>query len=293
MNHKGLTAALSALLLVWSTACARPPQAYREMPDKHPVRSLPADPQVIRGQQNVLLDGLGHYVISLPYKLILWNWQVDRHKISEENEIVLRRYLEVNRLDTVQVRLNSYAPHKEFARLRRNKDVHGGYRYTIGVVTWIFTTILPGRLIGGDYYDPFTNTIHIFSNHPAVLVHEGGHAKDFSHRKHRGTYALGRILPFFDSYQEWIASEDAIRYFHCRHEEKYELNAYPILFPAWGTYAGSFAGWMGQAVAVTGGHVYGRYYRKARREQLENEPADAWQGDCWTSYETHMAVTPE
>ncbi|MFQ5457796.1 MAG: hypothetical protein ACE5FC_05015, partial [Myxococcota bacterium] len=183
-------------LMAWLPACAHEPRMYRAKQPKSPVRSGAADPQIVRGRPNIILDSLGHYVLSLPSKLILWNWQVDRHKISEENEAAIRRYLEVNRLAAVQVRLNSYAPHKEFGRLRRNKDVHAGYKYTLGIITWLYGALIPGRLFGGDLYDPFTNTIHIYSNHPAILLHEAGHARDFTSRKHRGTYSFIRMVPF-------------------------------------------------------------------------------------------------
>ena len=212
MRRRRLVSVSMAAIMVWIAGCAHQPRMYRKETVKSPARSQAADPQLVRGRPNFVIDGLGHYVFSLPSKLILWNWQVDRHKVSEENDTTLRRYVEVNQLDTVQVRLNTYAPHKEFGRLKRNKDVHGGYKYTVGIVAWLLTTLLPGRLIGGDHYNPYSNTINIYSNHPAILVHEGGHAKDFMSRKRRGTYALLRNIPFVAPQQEWLASEDAVRY---------------------------------------------------------------------------------
>lgn len=284
MDTRRPVSVLLIALMIWLPACAHEPRMYRAKPPKSPVRSGVADPQIARGRPNIILDSLGHYVLSLPWKLILWNWQVGRHKISEENEIIIRRYLEVNELDAVQVRLNSYAPHKEFGRLKRNKDVHAGYKYTLGMMVWLVTTVIPGRLIGGDFYNPYTNTIHIYSNHPAIVLHEAGHANDFTSRKHRGTYAFIRLVPFVAPFQEWTASEDAVRYFHCRREDSYELNAYPILFPAWGSYV-SLEG-------VIIGHAYGRYYRGARRKQLELEPRDLWRGECWTPQEEPLHPAP-
>lgn len=279
-------------LMIWLPACAHEPRMYRAKPPKSLARSETAEPQIVRGRPNIIIDSLGHYVLSLPSKLILWNWQVDRHKVSEENELLIKQYLEVNDLDTVQIRLNTYAPHKEFGRLKRNKDVHGGYKYTIGILTWLFSTLLPGRLIGGDHYNPYTNTVHIFSNHPAILAHEAGHVRDFQSRKRRGTYAFMRIVPFVAPYQEWLASQDAVRYFHCRREDMHELNSYPILFPAWGTYAGGYGGIIGLAGAVIIGHTYGRYYRSTRRGQLRSEPPDTWLGECWTAQEALIHPAP-
>jgi hypothetical protein len=284
---------LLGTVLALNANCAHEPEMYRQKPVKSPTRSAPPDPQVIRGRENVILDGLGHYVLSLPFKLILWNWQVDRHKISDENERELETYIAVNQLETVQVRLNSYAPFEEFGRLKRDKDVHGGYKYTIGILAWLEYTLLPGRLFGGDNYNPYTNTINIYSNHPAILTHEAGHAKDWKLRKHRGTYAFMRvIIPFFAAYQEWVASADAVRFKHCRREDTRELNSYPILFPAWATYIGGYGGPIGYGGAVIVGHVYGRYYRHARRNQLKTEPTDVWLGECWTDAEATLHPAP-
>src|SRR4029077_17552625 len=109
---------------------------------------------------------------------------------------------------------------------------------------------------GGDHYSPFTNTVHIYSNHPAILVHEGGHAKDWAQRSHRGTYAFLRILPFVDLYQEKLASKDAVEYFYCRADKTNELNAYPILYPAYATYIGRYLFLVpfGGPVVIIGAH---------------------------------------
>ena len=57
--------------------------------------------QIERGRPNVVIDGLGHYLFSLPSKLILWNWQVDNHDIPEDVEQHLAAYLQANGLHNV------------------------------------------------------------------------------------------------------------------------------------------------------------------------------------------------
>jgi len=254
---------------------------------------------MVRGRKNALLDGLGHYVFSFPAKLVLWNWRMENHNISENNEVILGRYLEVNGLSTTQVRLNTYAPHKEFARIRANKDVNAGYKYTLGTLSVLFYTLLPDRLfaglIGGDSYNPYTNTIHIYSDHSAVLVHEGGHAKDFAQRSRRGTYALLRLLPFVDLFQEERASEDALSYFYCRRDDKNELNAYPLLYPAYATYVAGYMPLLGGPILIVGAHILGRSERDDRREVLARERKDMFHGTCWVSdveRDTTLGLTP-
>ena len=45
-------------------------------------------------------------------------------------------------------------------RLVANKSVGWGWRYTLGTTLWLGETVFPGRLIGGDHYNPFTNTVN-------------------------------------------------------------------------------------------------------------------------------------
>ncbi|HLC16800.1 MAG TPA: hypothetical protein VJL89_11315 [Thermodesulfovibrionia bacterium] len=113
-------------------------------------------------------------------KFFLWNWKVDNHNISYDTEEKLRQYLADNDLNNVKVRLNQYNPGDEWSRLHRNKAVSAGWRYTLGAITVLGYTLLPGRLFGGDNYNPFTNTISVYSDLKPVVIHEAGHAKDMA-----------------------------------------------------------------------------------------------------------------
>jgi hypothetical protein len=288
-----LTLVVTMLALGIFGACASSPGTYQKANIRKPFKSAPAEPQIVRGRKNFLLDGLGHYCFSLVTKLILWNWSVDNHRISEENEEILHQYLAVNGLTTTQVRLNSYAPHKEFARLKKNKDVGAFYKYIFGTISVLRYTLIPDRLFAGlpsvgvgDSYNPFTNTIHIYSNHPAILVHEGGHSKDFAQRQLRGTYAIARIIPFVDLYQEYLPSEDAVNYFYCRRDEEDELNAYPILEPAYATYVSGYLPWGGFGLPIVLAHIHGRMKRTDRRHALELPEYGNFRGTCWAEGET-------
>jgi hypothetical protein len=186
----------------------------------------------------VLIDGIGHLFFSLPEKLILWNWKMGNHDISPETEKAIKDYLAVNHLHDVKVRLNDYAPLDEWRRLFNNESIGPWWRYTIGVINNIFYTLLPGRIFGGDYYNTFTNTINIFSDLPAVGLHEAGHSKDYAQRQYKALSALARILPLVPLFQEEVASSEAISYtdeYKMLHTQK---SGYKILYPAWGTYAG-------------------------------------------------------
>jgi hypothetical protein len=125
--------------------------------------------------------------------------------------------------------------------------------------------ILPGRLIGVDHYNPFTGTIHLYSDVPAIALHEGRHAKDLTRRKLPGTYAVATGLPVVSLWPEAIATGDAIAYAEQHEDPDLEREGYRILYPAYGTYVG---GSMGDFVApialpiyagaVVAGHAVGR-----------------------------------
>ncbi len=91
-------------------------------------------------------------------------------------------------------------------------DVGCGGRYTIGAISVAGEAIFPGRLFGGDRYNPYTATVHLYSDVPAIAVHEGGHAKDLTRRDWPGTYGFVTALPFVNLWGEAITSGDAIAY---------------------------------------------------------------------------------
>jgi len=217
-----------------------------------------------RGTRRPVLDGAG-WVFGIPSKIILWDRRVENHDVSADTEASIRRYLDDNDLDHVKVRINQYAPLADWRRLRANKSVGWGYRYTLGVLSVAGEAILPGRLFGGDHYNPFTGTIHLYSDVPAIALHEGGHAKDFTRRRLPGTYALVTALPFGSLWPEAIATGDAIAYARQQRDMELECESYRILFPAYGTYVGGSIGDYAAPVAlpiyagaIVAGHAVGR-----------------------------------
>ncbi len=220
-------------------------------------------PQIERGAPVPPIDFLGN-VLALPMKLILWSWKYDLHYVSPQAEEQLAAYLATQDRPLMQdarFQLNAYHPGEDLSRLVRNHFVAWPYRLLLGFpTTLLFEVLLPGRLFPwGDYYNPYTNTVHLYSDHPAIALHEAGHVHDFSTKRLKGTYAAIRLIPFVDLYQEWQASGEAIRYLKASGDRPTELSAYKILYPAYGTYVGSYLfppiGTIGGALI---GHAAGR-----------------------------------
>jgi hypothetical protein len=271
-----------ALAIAWLAAgCATTP-AYYLLPEQRyldeQVEPRAGAPQLERGRSLPPLDRLNDWIISLPTKLLLWNRHLLDHRLEPDAERVLRHYLELNGLRSVKVRHNAYAPVDEFRRLVHNREVGAPYRYTLGILTWLRYTLLPDRLLAGlpligagDHFNPFSNTIHVYSSDLAVLAHEAGHAKDYLWRDSRGTtFALVRLIPLVDLLQEERASSDAIRFFRCIARPEDELHAYRALIPAYATYIGGYfpGGPILFFPIVVVGHVAGRLQARHRREEL-------------------------
>ncbi len=226
---------------------------------------LDSEPQIQRGEPRKVIDAFG-WVWGIPSKLLLWNRRVENHNISLDTEAAIAKYLYENNLDTVRIRLNQYRPGEDWSRLARNKSVGAAWRYTFGTVSVLGETIFPGRLFGGDHYNPFTNTVHVYSDVPAIALHEGGHAKDFARRKWKGTYAAVYVLPVVPLYHESIASRDVVAYLEKHGSSEQQAAARRILYPAYATYVGNAAGYGLPSYsfplyygAVAAGHLWGRY----------------------------------
>lgn len=195
-----------------------------------------------RGKPRRIIDGFGR-IWGIPSKLMFWNRKVENHRISPETELLLTDYLETNGLTEIKVRLNQYNPWDDWRRLTRNKSVAWPWRYTFGTVTMLGETVMPGRLFGGDHYNPYTGTIHLYSDVPAIAFHEGAHAKDFSNRRYPGTYAALYAIPTVPLWHERTATNDVLSYVQYRNDRHLEREAYHTLYPAYGTYLGNAAGY--------------------------------------------------
>ena len=262
---RSLPLLLAIFVLGVCTGCATVPYRYGGGGGPAPAMPLRAgEPQIERGCTNAFLDGVG-WVLGIPGKIILLDSRMENHRIGPHVETAVQAYLATNELRAVKVRLNQYDPYGEWSRWHRNTAIGWGWRYTVGLLSVTFYTILPGRLFGGDNYNPYTDTISLYSNHPAVGLHEGGHAKDFAARTYKGTYAVAYLLPLVALYPEALATGDALGYLRRQGTAVEEKQAYKILYPAYATYIGGEIGqfftpyslWITLG-AVVPAHVVGR-----------------------------------
>jgi hypothetical protein len=193
---------------------------------------------------------------------------------------MLKAYLEKNDLADVPVFVNHYDPAGEWRRLRENSLVAPGWRYSLGVVSWLGYTLVPNRVIGGDHYNPYTNSLHLNSDVPAIVLHEAAFAKDIHSRKRPGTYAAINELPLLSLWHQSRAAGDVLGYAQTQHDWETEREAYHVLYPRIGAettviaspfvpmFVGPVLGFGGAAV----GYVTGRSvaaHRAGQRRDVE------------------------
>ncbi len=163
------------------------------------------------GSQAPVIDALG-WVFGIPRKVLLWDRRADSHDVSSSTVGEVAQYLDDRQLHDVKVRVNQYAPGGEWKRLVANKRVGAGWRYTVGTLSTLGYTLLPGRLFGRDNYNPYTNTLSVYSDAPALALAEAAYAKDVHQRKLPGTYATVQILPLVAMWHETLATDEVQQY---------------------------------------------------------------------------------
>ena len=200
--------------------------------------------QLVRGQRNRFLDGCGS-ILGTVSKLALWDKRADCHHISPQTERQVLAYLRRNRLNSVLVRSNQYDPIGEWGRLVANKRMAAPWKYTFGTYDWLKYTLIPGRLLGGDWYNPFTDTVHLYSDIPTIGLAKAAYAKDVHSRTLPGTYAAAQDTPIIGLWHESLANAEVFRYLGRNGSQADVSEARRILIPDFGGALGA------QAVSYT------------------------------------------
>ncbi|MBL8813459.1 MAG: hypothetical protein JNM43_25050 [Planctomycetaceae bacterium] len=137
---------------------------------------------------------------------------MDNHQVSEETVQQVGDYLASRGLSDVRIRVNQYDPSGEWRRLRSNSEISPGWKYTVGLLKFAEYSLLPGRLFGGDEYNPFTNSLSLYSDSAALGLVESAYALDIHHRELPGTYAASQELPWIGLWHEVLATQEAMDY---------------------------------------------------------------------------------
>jgi hypothetical protein len=120
--------------------------------------------------------------------------------------------MDANGLVTTKVRINQYDPVGEWQRLCANKEVGVGWRYTVGAFGTLTYTLFPGRLFGADRYNPYTDSIYIYSDIPCIALEQAARAKLVHARAHPGSYAALTSLPVVRLWPSKQSKQDVLDY---------------------------------------------------------------------------------
>lgn len=179
--------------------------------DLAPDTSLLGHVDIEVGRRAPVIDGIG-WAFGIPRKLLLWDRRADNHAVSHGTVNEIANYIDSRGLNDVKVRVNQYDPGGEWKRLVQNKRVGAGWRYTIGALSTLKYTFLPGRLFGRDHYNPYTDTLSVFSDAPTLALAEAAYAKDVHQREFPGTYATLQQLPLVAMWHETLATGEVMQY---------------------------------------------------------------------------------
>ncbi len=233
---------------------------------------------VSRGTPLALVDTTGNF-LSLSNKLLFLSADLDSHYIDDGVERAMRAFAAHHGIEGGHIRINEYAPLDELGRVLTNGRINLLLRLSFGLMGWLGYVLMVNRIFGGDHYNPFADTVHIFSNHRGIALHEMGHLLDFRRRPYPGLYSLLRLIPGVALYQEFLASRYAVRYLDHIGDHDEELRAYRILFPAYSTYVLGFLAYLlpNQVIRTIAmpfvilGHVVGNVMAKQRIDRLRAE----------------------
>jgi hypothetical protein len=235
-RHLAVATCTACLLIM---GCASPRVATRGF-DNNPIEIDGTVPQMVdveHGAPRPLIDGIG-WVVGIPSKIVLLDSRADNHHVSEETESELTDYMVRNQLYDSKVRINQYAPADEWRRLRRNESIGAGWRYTFGALHTLGYTVFPGRVFGRDSYNPYTDSVHIYSDIPSLAIEQAATAKIVRQHEQPGLYTAAQHVPFFGLEREYQAKQDVHSYYAFYGTENQQREASEILTPQFGSEVG-------------------------------------------------------
>ncbi len=264
--YRGTVLATIALIACVTVGCSTF-NAFEQRPDLglNQSRSL-HDISIARGKPRPVIDGLGK-VFGIPNQIALGNPRVDNHSISYETEQQVAQYLRDQQLDFVLVRANQYDPVGEWKRMVANKNIRPVWKLTAGNYNLLKYTLLPGRITGGDWYNPYSETLNLYSDVAPLAVSTAAYAQDVQSRINPGAYAALKEIPGVGLKHDTTATMLAIDWYAQQHPDQLE-SAENILYPnygaSWGGQIGAFLPY-GEVLGRLAGGLAGRAANAVRR----------------------------
>ena len=212
------------------------PYQYGRFHETAGTDSPPSEIALEYRKPNKFLDRMA-WAVGFPSRILPMSKSVNNHEFSQETSDKLTAYMQENDITDVLVRVNQYDPAGEWRRLRENTRISAGWRYTFGAGGLVAYTLFPGRVFGGDTYNPFTNSLYVNSDVPAMLIVEAAYAKDIHRRKLPGPYACVNEIPVLTLWRHTHAVNDALGYARVNNDWDVERETYRVVYPLLGVHA--------------------------------------------------------
>ena len=266
LAHSKTALAMIALVACMLSGCSTF-NAFEQRSDQrlrpnHSVR----DVQIVRGKPRPVIDGLGK-VFGIPNQIALGDPRVDNHSISRETEQQVSQFLRDHQLDSVLVRANQYDPVGEWRRMVANKNIRPAWKLTAGNYNLLKYTLLPGRITGGDWYNPYSQTLNLYSDVAPLAISSAAYAQDVQSRVNPGAYAALMEIPGVGLKHDMTATKLAIDWYEYRYPDQLD-SAQDILYPNYGASLGGQIGAFlpyGEVLGRVAGGLAGRAANSVRK----------------------------
>ena len=265
---------LGACCALWGWGCATMPYEYGRFREA----GVAAPPIVVEyGEPRKVLDRMNR-IVHAPARLLFPKSRIAKRQTTPATVERLKQYLVENDLTDVPIFVDCYDPREQWRRLRENKEVAPVWRYSLGAFSVVGYTVMPGRVFGGDRYNPYTNSLNLYSDLPALVLHEAAFAKNIHSRERPGAYAAVTALPIVSLWREREDVADVIGYAQAHDDWELEKEAYHVLYPRvareGATVGGLFlTSWWGGPVLSLGGaaigHGVGRTVASRRQAEVD------------------------
>jgi hypothetical protein len=222
-NQSNLASVALAFWVIISSGCTHVfgPYKYGDFADSSYKRALDENPEPLRGEEHKLMDGL-RGALDWPYRVVTRKPKPASYAPTEAQKQTILNYLAENDLEDVQVEFHYFDPSHRWRRLRENKGVAPGWKYSFGVLSLAGYTILPGRVFGSTSYDPYCNCLQVNNNRAYESLEEAAEAKTAHRLRYPGTYlSIVGSIPVVRVYPQLLSSGDIVEY--ARHRKDWPL----------------------------------------------------------------------
>ena len=207
-------------------------------------------------------------------------WNKATEPLSPTTIRIMNDYLEDNELEALNIEFQTETPKDDWNRLEANTSINPLIKYSLGSAYWLGNAITKPSVWGRNYYDPYTNTMHINSNNNLEIMAEMSYAKIIQRQSYPGLYALGSKLPFISFWAQKQKTNEMIAYAKLKQDWELEKATIRKMYPGMlngsskdiGRVAGLFFGpfYLRPAISV-GGVLVGYTVAEWEISQRENE----------------------